>query len=82
MSVSLSPGCPWTKVIQKILEDSRNLSDPLPLQDFTLEPAASARYLMFDLLSFYGHGGGLQFFEAVTEAPPQGENDASTAACM
>ena len=53
---------PWTKVLQKTLEDSRRQSDPLPLQEFPISPV-EARFVKFELVSYYGHGGGLQYFD-------------------
>ena len=46
------------------LEDSRQQEDPLPLQTFTFNPI-SARFVKFEITSFYGTGGGLQYFNVV-----------------
>ena len=58
---------PWEKVIRATLEDPRGQqTDSLPLQTFSF-PAMSARLVQFNLSSWYGWGGGLQYF-SVKEA--------------
>ena len=51
----------WDEVVHKTLRDSRFLPDPLPLKKFTFAEHI-VKYIKFELLSFYGNGGGLQFF--------------------
>ena len=46
-------------------EDSRSQADPLPAQEFLLEPSKAGRYVKFKMLSWHGSGGGLQFFEMI-----------------
>ena len=58
---SLSENGPWQQVLDKTLEDSRNQNDPLPLQAFNFN-SVTARYVKFKLLSYWGYGGGLQYF--------------------
>jgi len=68
-SVSLSQNseAPWEKVLLATLEDPRGQqTGPLPLQTFSF-PAMSARFVQFNLSSWYGWGGGLQYF-SVKEA--------------
>lgn len=73
---SLSEKGPWQQVLETTLKDSRNQSDPLPLNTFNFN-YVTARYVKFKLLSYWGLGGGLQYFnvkksqttEASTEAP-------------
>lgn len=68
-SVSLSQNseAPWEEVLQATLEDPRDQqTDPLPLQTFSF-PEVSARFVKFNLSSWYGWGGGLQYF-SVKEA--------------
>ena len=62
MSSTDSPLGPWKKVLQETLEDSRQQKDPLPLQEFTF-PKHAGRYVKFEEVSYYGRGGGLQFFD-------------------
>ena len=50
----------WVEVINGTLEDGRNLVK-LPIQEFSF-PTITGRFVRFDLMSFYGSGGGLQFF--------------------
>ena len=49
--------------MEKKLSDSRNLVDPLPLERFSVEKEIKAQFVKFELVSWYGHGGGLQFFD-------------------
>ena len=55
---------PWNVAASGELEDSRQQEDPLPLQTFTFNPI-SARFVKFEITSFYGTGGGLQYFNVV-----------------
>ena len=57
---------PWQLGLDQTLVDSRNQNDPLPLQkfDFTL---VTTRFVKFKLISFYGLGGGLQYFNIYHE---------------
>ena len=48
-------------MLDETLEDSRQQSDPLPLQTFNFDPV-TARFAKFKLLSYWGNGGGLQYF--------------------
>ena len=68
-SVSLRQNseAPWEKVLRATLEDPRGQqTDPLLLQTFSFQ-AMSARLVKFNLSSWYGWGGGLQYF-SVKEA--------------
>ena len=58
---SLSETGPWQQVIEEALEDSRKQNDPLPLKTFKFT-FKTARYVKFKLLSYWGSGGGLQYF--------------------
>lgn len=58
--LSDSPDGPWTKVLQDQLPDSRNL-EPVPSKNFKTRPT-TARFVRFKLISYWGHGGGLQYF--------------------
>ena len=51
--------------MQETLEDSRSQADPLPAQEFLLEPSKAGRYVKFNMLSWHGSGGGLQYFEMI-----------------
>ena len=54
---------PWKEVLHvKWLEDSRQQKDPLPLQEFPFL-AQAGRYVKVEVVSYYGLGGGLQFFD-------------------
>ena len=65
-TVSFSPSStgPWTEVVSGELEDSRQQQDPLPLQTFTF-PALAASFVKFQITSYYGSSGGLQYFNVL-----------------
>ena len=51
---------PWDEVVHEVLQDSRDL-DKVQLEKFSFDERI-ARYLKFEMVSFYGKGGGLQYF--------------------
>ena len=59
--LGLAEAGPWAEVLSEELEDPRQDSLPLPLLTFTLPPT-KARFIKFKLVSWYGNGGGLQYF--------------------
>ena len=59
---SISETGPWKQVLDGTLDDSRQQNDPLPLQTFNFDPE-TARFAKFKLLSYWGSGGGLQYFK-------------------
>ena len=53
---------PWEELlVSGDLEDSRRQSPP-PLQQLKLTKSADVSFIKFELLKYYGHGGGLQYF--------------------
>ena len=64
VSVSLYEAGPWDQVVFQTLEDPREQTDPLPVQTFPFSSGeeVSARFVKFNLISWYGRGGGLQYF--------------------
>ena len=64
VSVSQYQAGPWSQVVFQSLEDPREQSDPLPVLTFpfTSGTELSARFVQFKLVSWYGFGGGLQYF--------------------
>ena len=56
-------------MVEETLEDSRQQKDPLPLQEFPFL-AQAGRYVKVEVVSYYGLGGGLQFFD-ITSADPK-----------
>ena len=50
-------------MLETSLEDSRQQRDPLPVQEIDLQSKADGQFLKFELLEWYGVGGGLQFFD-------------------
>jgi len=68
LSVSVDLSQPWTSVLETSLEDSRHQQDPLPLQVLHLKESVKAQFIKFDLLEWYGVGGGLQYMDIKREA--------------
>ena len=61
---TVSGNGPWKEVVSETLEDSRQQKDPLPQQEFPF-PTQTGRYVKLDVVSYYGHGGGLQHFNII-----------------
>ena len=64
---------PWQELLVADLEDSRHQSPP-PLQRLIFANSAVVSFIKFELLEFYGSGGGLQYFaleggESITTSP-------------
>ena len=55
-------------VLQTTLDDSRKQIDPLPKQEFSI-PSTQGRFVKFELVSYYGNGGGLQYFNINNDGP-------------
>ena len=57
---------PWSLLLEASLEDSRSQKIP-PVQTLMLDHQHQHnRYIKFELLEFWGVGGGLQFFSEIT----------------
>jgi hypothetical protein len=56
---------PWTKLMEQGLEDARQQASP-PAKRFELEQEAEVRFIKFEMLDFWGSGGGLQYFAPFT----------------
>jgi len=54
---------PWALVLSASLPDSRNVN-PVPMSTFNIPPV-SARFVKFNLVSYWGQGGGLQYFHVI-----------------
>ena len=50
-------------MLEASILDSQNQADPLPLQKIDLQTITTAQFLKFELLEWYGSGGGLQYFD-------------------
>jgi len=61
ISISDSIDGPWTDILTGTLPDARNVS-PVPVLNFDLENEVETQYLRFQVDTFYGQGGGLQYF--------------------
>ena len=53
---------PWTEVLDTELEDCREQAEPQPVQVISLNQEASCRFLKFELVSWWGMYGALQYF--------------------
>ena len=59
---SLFQNGPWIEVIDDdSIPDSRQQEKPLPFQTFNFD-YVTARFVKFEVVSWYGSGGGLQYF--------------------
>jgi len=61
ISISDTIDGPWTDILTGTLPDARNVS-PVPVLNFDLENEVETQYLRFQVDSYYGYGGGLQYF--------------------
>ena len=61
ISISDTIDGPWTDILNGTLPDARDVS-PVPVLNFDLENEVETQYLRFQVDSFYGFGGGLQYF--------------------
>ena len=57
---------PWQTILEANLEDSRQQRPP-PVKKLLFEKALVVRFLKFELLEFWGSGGGLQHLSVLTE---------------
>ena len=64
-----TPEGPWTLALEKELEDSRQQEDddPYRLQVMLLDTKVTMQFVKFELISWYGNGGGLQYFTVIPE---------------
>ena len=59
---------PWRELLLAHLVDSRNQDVP-PVETRTFVSSTVVRYIKFELLAFWGNGGGLQYFKVITGRP-------------
>ena len=62
---SLNISGPWNELLVADLEDSRNQNPP-PVKTLTFANSAPLRFVKFELLDYWGKGGGLQYFAVLT----------------
>ena len=66
---SLQKNGPWTQLLKGEFKDPFPAGAPAPtVEVFNLKEAAEVKFLRFDIDSFWGNGGGLDYF-AVTVKP-------------
>lgn len=58
---SSSGSGPWTEILSDNLPDARNVTH-VPVLQFPMGSPITTQYVMFQIESHYGHGGGLQYF--------------------
>ena len=54
---------PWKMLADYHLADTR--SKPAPLLNFTFDEPVEIQFIKFELVSYWGNGGGLQYFAAI-----------------
>ena len=52
-------------MLDKELTDGRQVEDPLPIESFSFEEEIFCKFLKFEVVSWYGVGGGLQYFDFI-----------------
>ena len=55
---------PFEELLVSSLPDSRELN-PVPTMDFAF-PKTTVRFVRFEIIDFWGNGGGLQYFEVLS----------------
>ena len=56
---------PWTEVVHDILDDPTKINATeasVPPRYFNLAKPTCGQYVRFQIISWYGNGGGLQYF--------------------
>ena len=64
VSIGNSASGPWTELLTQGLVDSRNQNPP-SLQQFKGGKAVMGRFVKFDMLEYWGLGGGLKYFDII-----------------
>ena len=64
LSGSLNRNGPWQILLEEELEDTTNNQYP-NIQNFSFTEPVEVQFLKFDLVSFWGQGGALQYFAAI-----------------
>ena len=64
VSGSLNKSGPWKILVQDQLSDTRRLRDA-QMSNFTFGEPVEIQFLKFDLVSYWGHGAGLQYFAPI-----------------
>ena len=59
----------WTKILSGNLPDAWNV-DPVPVLQFPLAGSLTMQYIMFQIETFYGYAGGLQYFATYCKLKP------------
>ena len=67
LQAGLDSSAMWTTVLDTELADSRQLEDenPARVQEIPLTKETTAQFVKFELLTWYGNGGGLQYFDII-----------------
>ena len=67
VSGSKNENGPWQTFVEGHLNDT--MGKAAPLLNFNFEEPAEIQFIKFDLVSFWGAGGAIQYFAAVPEFP-------------
>ena len=70
LSVANAIEGPWKLSLDQELRDSRQQKDEDPhrLQVLLLDTKVTVQFVKFELISWYGNGGGLQYFTVIPES--------------
>ena len=63
ISGSMNETGPWETLVEDQLVDTRGVA--ASLQSFTFDKPVEIQFIKFDLISYWGDGGGLQYFAAI-----------------
>ena len=63
VSGSLNESGPWQPLVEDELDASSNLVN------FTFDKPVGLQFLKFEVLSYSGYGGGLQYFAPISSVP-------------
>ena len=62
----------WEVVLSGSLSDGRRQPDPLPILRLELDvPVVEKQFVKFEVLTYYGHSGGLEYFDIVRTSDPR-----------
>ena len=64
ISGSMIKNGPWETLVEDQLVET-SWGEAAPLLNFTFDKPVEIQFIMFDLISYWGDGGGLQYFAAI-----------------
>ena len=66
---SLASTGPWRKVLEYTLENTHEQENPQPIERIELKSSFKAHFIKFELVSWRGLGGGLQYLDMQPREP-------------